>query len=270
MQIPALMRPHAAGRQESLNLEVIMEASSNHLQPAPGTGIAMTSDDPVAKRRAGHIDLTIMFAMHDAFRRDLSHLARAAGRHHADLEDPARRTAVLAGWELFKAQLHHHHAAEDDGLWPRMRAHLADRPDDLDLLQAMEDEHSRIDPLLAAIDDAFADHDHGHQWLGHAVDALAVELPGHLAHEERDALPLMDKVLTAAEWQGFIADQRRKNGIRGAAQLFPWLLDSAPAERIQLVLKGLPPPLRVVCRRIWQPRYARHDYWEPSVRSRRS
>jgi type II secretory pathway component PulM len=80
----------------------------------------------------------------------------------------------------------------------------------------------------------------------------------------------MDQVLTAAEWQAFTADQRRKNGIRGAAELFPWLLDSAPAERIQAALKGLPPPLRVVYRRIWQPRYARHDHWEPSVRSRRS
>ena len=230
----------------------------------------MPSDESINTRTTGHLDLTVMLAMHDAFRRDLAHLARAARRHHADLEDPAQRTAVLAGWELFKAQLHHHHAAEDDDLWPRMRAHLAGRPDDLALLHAMEDEHSRIDPLLAAIDDAFADRDHGHQWLGYAVDALATELPGHLAHEERDALPLMDQVLTAAEWRGFAADQRRKNGFRGAAQLFPWLLDSASAEQVQAVLKRLPPPLRVVYRRIWQPRYARHGHWEPSIRSRRS
>lgn len=242
-----------------------METSSSHRQPAPGFETAVASNEPATARITGHLDLTVMLAMHDAFRRDLGHLARAARRHHADLEDPALRTAVLAGWELFKVQLYHHHAAEDAGLWPRMRTHLASRPDDLALLQAMEDEHSRIDPLLAAIDDAFADHDHGHQWLGHAVDALATELPTHLAHEERDALPLMDQVLTAAEWHGFTADQRRKNGIRGAAQLFPWLLDGAPAEQIQAVLKRLPPPLRVVYRRIWQPRYARHDHWEPST-----
>jgi hypothetical protein len=105
---------------------------------------------------------------------------------------------------------------------------------------------------------------------GDTVDALATELSGHLAHEERDALPLMDQVLTAAEWQTFAADQRRKNGIRGAAQLFPWLLDGAPAERVQAVLKRFPPPLRVVYRRIWWPRHARHNYWEPSTRSPRS
>jgi iron-sulfur cluster repair protein YtfE (RIC family) len=230
----------------------------------------MATDDSTATRTTGHLDLTMMLAFHDAFRRDLAHLARAASRHPADLNDPARRTAVLAGWELFKTQLHHHHAAEDADLWPRMRAHLADRPDDLALLQAMEDEHGRIDPLLAAIDGAFADRDHGHQRLGDTVDALATELSGHLAHEERDALPLMDQALTAAEWQKFAADQRRKNGIRGAAQLFPWLLDGAPAERVQAVLKRFPPPLRVVYRRIWRPRYARHNHWEPSTRSPRS
>jgi iron-sulfur cluster repair protein YtfE (RIC family) len=226
-----------------------------------------TTDEPTTARVGDPVDLTIMLAMHDAFRRDLAHLARAAERHHADLEDPARRTAVLAGWELFKAQLHHHHTAEDVRLWPRMRAHLADRPDDLALLQAMEDEHGRIDPLLAAIDDAFADRDHGHQVLRHAVDALATALPEHLAHEERDALPLMSRVLTAQEWRGFTADQRRATGIRGAAQMFPWLLDTAPPGQVQAVLGTLPPPLRVVYRRIWQPRYAHHDHWEPRVTS---
>jgi iron-sulfur cluster repair protein YtfE (RIC family) len=247
-----------------------MKTSDNHQQPAYGTGIALTVGEPIAIRTTGHVDLTIMLAMHDAFRRDLVHLARAADRHPADLENPARRTALLAGWELFKAQLHHHHTAEDVVLWPRMRTHLAERPGDLAMLQAMEDEHGRIDPLLAAIDDAFADRDHGHHVLENAVDALATVLPQHLDHEERDALPLMGQVLTAEEWRGFTADQRRKTGIRGAAQMFPWLLDNAPAEQAQAVLKTLPPPLRVVYHRIWRPRYARHDHWAPSARPRRS
>jgi hypothetical protein len=45
----------------------------------------------------------------------------------------------------------------------------------------------------------------------------------------------------------------------------PWLLDGASAEQAQVVLAELPAPLRVVYRRIWQPRYARHDHWEPSI-----
>jgi iron-sulfur cluster repair protein YtfE (RIC family) len=212
-----------------------------------------------------HLDLTLMIAFHDAFRRDLGHLAHAASRHPAELDEPNRRTAVQAGWELFKTELHIHHTAEDADLWPRIRTHLADRPDDLDLLQAMQDEHARIDPLLAGVDGAFADHDGGHQRLGDTVDALTGELHRHLRHEERDALPLMDQSLTQAEWQAFGNDQRRRIGIRGAAQLFPWLLDEASPEQIKALLAALPPPLRVVYRRIWRPRYARHDHWEPST-----
>ena len=37
----------------------------------------MTSDT------TGRLDLTVMVAFHDAFRRDLAHLARTAGRRHA-------------------------------------------------------------------------------------------------------------------------------------------------------------------------------------------
>jgi hypothetical protein len=172
---------------------------------------------------------------------------------------------VLAGWELFKTQLHIHHTGEDTDLWPRMRTHLADRPDDLALLQAMQDEHARIDPLLDAVDGALADRGGGHQRLGDTVDALASELCGHLGHEERDVLPLIDQSLTQAEWQAFGNDQRRRNGIRGAAQLFPWLLEEAAPEQVKAVLARFPAPLRVVYRRIWQPRYARHDHWEPST-----
>src|SRR6266508_292432 len=141
--------------------------------------------------------------------------------------------------------------------------HLDNHPDELALLQAMQDEHARIDPLLDAVEGAFADRDGGHQRLGDTVDALASALYGHLGHEERDALPLIDQSLTQAEWQAFGNDQRRLIGT-GGAQLFPWLLDEASAEQIQAVLGGLPAPLRVVYRRIWQPRYARHDHWEPS------
>jgi iron-sulfur cluster repair protein YtfE (RIC family) len=220
----------------------------------------MTSDT------SSHLDLSVMEAFHDAFRRDLTYLARAASRHRAQLDEPARHTAVMAGWELFKTELHVHHTAEDDDLWPRMRAHMAGRPGELALLEAMQDEHARIDPLLASVDGAFADRDGGHHRLGDTVDALAGELHGHLTHEERDVLPLIDRSLSQAEWQAFGNDQRRRiGGIRGAAQLFPWLMDEASPERIQAVLAGLPPPVRVVYRRIWQPRYARRDHWEPST-----
>ncbi|HEY7173800.1 MAG TPA: hemerythrin domain-containing protein [Micromonosporaceae bacterium] len=241
-----------------------MSANQNR-NNAASIKASTNAPDDVAIAPRGNVDLSIMLAMHAAFRRDLAHLAHAASRPAADLEDPAQRTAVLAGWEVFKTQLHHHHTAEDSDLWPRMRGHLAGHPDDLALLDAMEDEHHHIVPLLDAIDSAFDDREHGHERLGDTVDALATDLPRHLSHEERDALPLVDRALTAKEWHGFEADQRRKNGIRGASQMFPWMLENASPERVHAVLHSLPPPLRVVYRHVWQPRYASHDRWDATV-----
>src|SRR5215475_14767337 len=111
-------------------LEAPMPANANRMEPA-ATARTDASTSPALR---GHFDSTIMLAMHDAFRRDLAHLGHAANVGTADLEDPDRRAAVMAGWEIFKTQLHHHHTAEDADLWPRMRSHLADRPDDLALL----------------------------------------------------------------------------------------------------------------------------------------
>jgi len=242
--------------------EAPMPADANRRTDASGE--ARTAASRVNGVRDG-VDLTIMLAIHAALRRDLAHLARAARRPPIQLDDPAERDAVLAGWTIFKTQLHHHHTAEDADLWPRMREHLADRPDDLAVLDAMEEEHRHIDPLLAAIDAGFADRDHGHERLGDAVDALATELPAHLRHEERDALPLLGRTLTAKEWHGFEVEQRRKTGIRGASQMFPWMLDSASPDEVHAVVHMLPPALRVVCRHVWQPRYDRVSHWEPAI-----
>ena len=60
----------------------------------------MATGTNAARHGTGDADLTIMLAAHDAFRRDLVRLAKAAA--FADLPDPARRAAVGAGWETFK------------------------------------------------------------------------------------------------------------------------------------------------------------------------
>src|SRR5258708_3534106 len=100
------------------------------------------------------VDLTMMYAFHDGLRRDVATIAKSAA---ATGDDPNRLTATHFGWDLFKRFLIIHHTAEDDILWPRLRELLAARPDDVELLDAMEAEHDRIDPLIAAIDGALAD-----------------------------------------------------------------------------------------------------------------
>ena len=97
------------------------------------------------------LNMTMMFAVHDALRRELERLARVAARTG---DDPRRVLRAAAGWELFKRFLRVHHTTEDDVLWPAMHEALTERPDGLALLEVMEAEHAAIDPLLRGIDAA--------------------------------------------------------------------------------------------------------------------
>jgi hypothetical protein len=115
--------------------------------------------------------------------------------------------------------------------------------DDLGLLDAMEEEHGRIDPLLAAIEAALRDGETGHADLPDLADELAHQLGAHLAHEEEQALPLISRVLPAGEWEAFAAGQRDRMGIGLAPTYLPWLLDEATPERVAAVLTRLPGPL---------------------------
>jgi hypothetical protein len=221
-------------------------------QKLPGT--------EAARHGTGDADLTIMLAAHRAFRRDLTRLARAAAQAAAGPgSGPEKRRSVAAGWELFKHELHLHHTAEDEIIWPALRPRLARSEHALSVLDAMEEEHSRIDPLLAAVDAAFARPDGA--GLADATDALASTLTGHLAHEERDGLPLIGVALTAAEWRRAGFRIARRNGLASGGEMFAWILDSTDREDAAATLASLPPPLRLVYRTLWKPRFQRTPRW---------
>jgi hemerythrin-like domain-containing protein len=224
-------------------------------QNLPGTS--------AARHGTGDADLAIMLAAHDAVRRDLTRLARVTAR--ADLADPARQASVAAGWDLFKRQLHLHHTAEDDVIWPVLRPRLAHSDSARSVLDAREEEHTQIDPLLAAVDTAFArPAEAGDDQLADKLDVLTGALTCHLRHEERDALPLIGVALTAAEWRRVGFRIARRNGLSGGGEMFAWMLDgsastasSSPAS----TLRTLPPPLRLVYRAVWKPRYEKTPRW---------
>lgn len=204
------------------------------------------------------VDLTMMYAFHDGLRRDAATIAKSAA---ITGDDPSRLTATHFGWDLFKRFLVIHHTAEDDVLWPKMRAVLGDRTDDIEMLDAMEAEHDRIDPLIAAIDAAIADEENGHANLADATDAFVTELNAHLTHEEKDALPLIDRELPPADWAQFADGQRNQIGLGLAPRYVPWLLDGATPERIDQVLAIFPPPLVAQYRAAWKQQYAELNPW---------
>lgn len=207
------------------------------------------------------LDMTMMLAMHDALRRELERIARITARTD---DDPMHILRTAVGWEMFKTYLRVHHTAEDETAWPVMYETLAGRPSEIALLDAMEREHSQIDPLLASIDAALADREKGPDRIGGLVDALATGLSGHLRHEEEEALPLIDATMSLEQWQRFGQEHGRRMGAE-ASRYLPWLLDGADPETVEVILGRLmPKPLVEAYETEWRPAYEKLGLWVPA------
>jgi hypothetical protein len=142
-----------------------------------------------------------------------------------------------------------------------LRAHVAGKPGRLALVDALEAEHTAIDPLLTAIDAAAANPDYGYQRFVDIIDELAGKLTGHLTPEESAGLPLVDASLRPAEWQHYAQVHTERIG-GDAPVAVPWLLDGASPQTREAVLSQLPPPLRVTIREQWEPGYASLRIWD--------
>lgn len=188
------------------------------------------------------LDMTMMYAYHDALRRDL--------------DSVAQMTARSEGWDLFERFLHVHHDAEDDALWPVLRQELVGRSEDVTLLDEMKAEHAALVPLLETIDDAL---DSGESAPEARAD-LAVRLREHLTHEEEAALPVIDSTLTDEQWIQFGEASVARIGA-DMPTLLPWVLDGADAERTKAVLGVLPEPVQQTYRNEWQPAYEAKNWW---------
>jgi iron-sulfur cluster repair protein YtfE (RIC family) len=180
----------------------------------------------------GPVDMTMMYVMHHAFRRDLNAFAAAASR--TPVADRASWVALAERWGIFSQCLHHHHSGEDAGLWPL----LMERADatQQETLEAMEAEHSEIDPILTACAAGFsrltehADED-ARAALAVRLAAARESLTRHLRHEETDAIRIIQEHLTNAEWLA-LEEEYFSQGLstRQLLDIVPWALHELPAE----------------------------------------
>ena len=92
----------------------------------------------------GPVDIAPMYLMHRAFRRDLDAFARTVPA--VPPSDAARWARLARRFAFFGSVLHKHHRGEDVALWPL----LAERGADPAVLEALQQEHAAIDPLLAS------------------------------------------------------------------------------------------------------------------------
>ena len=178
---------------------------------------------------AGPADMTMMYVLHHAFRRDLRDFRSAAAVLAVD--DQSGWSRLRGRWQLFTTELHTHHTKEDEILWPLLavRARAADDVESLRVLEEMEDEHAVLDPLLTSCDAGFsalarrADAD----VLGDLLADLAeldATLDRHLGHEESAAVPILQRYVAGEEWDVIERDKfRGKPSVRHARRFLPWI-----------------------------------------------
>jgi Hemerythrin HHE cation binding domain len=226
-------------------MTAIIEAQrlTKRLGDRPGWRTDLVSRSKEANVTANFkLDMTMMYAYHDALRRDLARVAHL--------------TARPDGWDLFERFLHVHHDAEDGALWPALREALISQTEDLPLLDEMEAEHAALRPLLEAIDDAL---DSGES-APEARAGLAARLEEHLTHEEEAALPVIDRTLDEEQWMQFGEASAARIG-PDMPTFLPWLLEGADDDRTKAILGGLPEPAQQAYRNEWQPAHAAKNWW---------
>jgi hemerythrin HHE cation binding domain-containing protein/polyketide cyclase/dehydrase/lipid transport protein len=195
--------------------------------PQPRLGQACTADGP--------LDLSAMYVMHHAFRRDLRDFALAVPA--TPVGDAQVWAALARRWHGFATSLHHHHRVEDIWIWPALlrRAGAEGRQ----VLQAMEDEHTALDPLVQACAGGFramtaAPDAATRDRLGADVGRIRTVLGDHLAHEETSALPLAQQYLPVAAWKDSELAARKEFGLTDLGFTVPWSTLELPADQFDI------------------------------------
>jgi Hemerythrin HHE cation binding domain len=212
----------------------------------------------------GPVDLTEMLVAHRAFRRDLDLFVSAV--RDTPLDDRGTWHALGRRWDLFCRILHHHHTAEDQGVWPALRSRAEEHGDRaaIEVLDTMDSEHGQIDPLLASVTAGFAklaatpDGQARTQLAARTVSARQ-QLDDHLTHEERDALALVQRYLTPADWASIVKNHvARPDSLRAAVEMISWALHELPEPVIARSLPGAS-PIRLLWRLFLRAPFARSE-----------
>jgi hemerythrin-like domain-containing protein len=201
----------------------------------------------------GPHDQTGMYVMHHALRRDLARFESAV--RATPVGDATTWRALQDRWGRFAETLHHHHSIEDRSFWPILVRHVQEAGDTegLATLRAMEDEHAEIDPALSAATGGFADMvehpcaDHRNALDVHVTTTRAALLD-HLRHEETDALPLLQRVMTTEEYAACEDAANKGYPLRSVPFLLPWATAGLPDDVTQSLLGGAGAPYRLALR----------------------
>jgi hypothetical protein len=190
-----------------------------------------------------------MAIVHRVFRNELHN---APGLVRGVKAGDTKRSAIVGRHLNFiMSGLHHHHAAEDELIWPKLHARA---PNHAAEITRMEDEHRGIAEGVASVQDIVA------SWVASAEPGLAKQLisaiedlstvvDDHLADEEVTIVPLINEHITPVEWQEAVARAAeflsRKN-LRLGLVLGGYAFDASSADEGRRLMKNVPLPKRVL------------------------
>jgi hemerythrin-like domain-containing protein len=205
-----------------------------------------------------YADVREMYMAHNMFRREFGLLpALIAG---VDAADVARVRIVAEHFALIHAGLHHHHSAEDMHLWPALsRAGEKAAP----VAALMESQHRGMDKVLTEITTGLqswqetADKAQGTAQAASA-ERLRQLLTEHLVAEEEQALPLMTRYVTAAEWSQMLTESVAGIPADELVLLLGLMIYEGDPEVVNATIENTPPAVRPVIGGLATEAFARH------------
>jgi hemerythrin-like domain-containing protein len=217
-------------------------------------------------------DTRIMGIVHQALRRDLGRTRTALTAAEPPASETREAIARHVGWMM--QFLHLHHAAEDEGLYPLVRAR---RPDAAALLDQMHADHQRIQPAIAEVETTAVaycagDDDGERGRLIAALDDLEASLLPHLLTEEQEMMPVVSATLTDAEWRRW--DQEHNLEPKSFGELGfegHWLIDDLGSRDRDVVIHLVAPLPRLILLKGFAGSYRRRAAacWSPPLLERR-
>lgn len=200
-------------------------------------------------------DTTDMLAVHDCFRREFARLpitVKSIG------DGDAERAAAVGGHVLFMSEfLHAHHASEDALVWPLLRERS---PEADGLVNDMEAQHESIHAFMdtsRAQAQAWIDAPGPQERaaLHTTLIALEKDLLHHLAVEEQQVLPLVERDLSPGEWLAVGEHSRSSFAPPELAIALGLILDNTSEERGEKILSAMPPEARAGFEQFGRPAY---------------
>jgi hemerythrin-like domain-containing protein len=188
-----------------------------------------------------------MYAVHTLFRREFALMAALVRGVRA--RDTERAQIVASHIDLMNTVLHHHHRAEDKHLWPR----LLDRAskDIASIVRVMEGQHQALETIIAEVGGA------ARSWrssaapeagdaLADALDRMFFLLNDHMGMEEVYLLPIIEKYITAAEWDQMVQEGAAETPRESIPLIFGMIMYEGDPEVIRRILFQMPPEMRAV------------------------